>query len=315
MSYILYMTCMHYQPIHNIHMRDVGNCFEWQTFTVAGNIFALHAVLKASPDGLIFEDVRKHRIFAEKQYWIWRDGNKLMEEIELYCYRGNLRGLKYLSSNGKLKINNRHDHNGIDADDHRYIMRYAYEGGHIFIVHHLIKCGLLNELWYAVRHGNTVNPRHSLLQSLSEERRKIRDIRLVKYLLHVNVPLGEALDSATMFACFDGKLRMTKFLQSKGGNIHVDNDMGLIGAAEGGHLHMIKWLLRNGADIHARKDGALTNACLYGHFRVIKYLLRHGADASALTQEVFDEAKRHDYNDQYPDIEQRVQHIIDKFRM
>jgi ankyrin repeat protein len=72
---------------------------------------------------------------------------------------------------------------------------------------------------------------------------------------------------------------VTKYLISKGANIHIENDYVLRKACENGHLETVEYLLKMGADVHV--EGAIILAATNGHIEIIKLLLNYGADIHA----------------------------------
>ncbi|KAJ3045007.1 hypothetical protein HDV00_012427 [Rhizophlyctis rosea] len=72
---------------------------------------------------------------------------------------------------------------------------------------------------------------------------------------------------------------------SKGGDVHVANDLALILSSRDGNVEIVKILLEAGADVHAESEQALRFGAAGGHIEVVKVLLEAGADVHARDDE------------------------------
>lgn len=128
----------------------------------------------------------------------------------------------------------------------------------------------------------------------------------------------EHLALAIQWAAGEGELEILKFLKSRGGDIHYNEESALCCAVRFGHVEVVKFLLENeadvtvndnycichaplsnsceilrlvienGGDVHADEEKALVHAAGLGHLDMVKLLILHGADA----HKVYDDAIR-----------------------
>jgi ankyrin repeat protein len=118
----------------------------------------------------------------------------------------------------------------------------------------------------------------------------------------------EHLAHAITWAAEEGHLDIIQFLESRGGDIHYNNDWALCQAARFGQVVIVEYLLHNGAnpcvhenlpvrsapfgksekvlnlllqrgvDVHANHEEALVNAASEGNVNMVKMLIAYGAD-------------------------------------
>ena len=93
----------------------------------------------------------------------------------------------------------------------------------------------------------------------------------------------------TLLQCAASKwgVAVTKYLVSKGADVHVKDDYGgtpLHSAAERGNIEVVKFLVAQRANVHAKTDDGGTPlhfAAERGNFEVVKFLVEQGADVHA----------------------------------
>lgn len=85
------------------------------------------------------------------------------------------------------------------------------------------------------------------------------------------------LDNMAKQASIRGYLDILKYLESKGLDLHSDNDSFFRLAAEYGHMDLVEYLVSKAANIHAKDDFALRKAA-FGNLEMVKYLVEHGAN-------------------------------------
>lgn len=159
----------------------------------------------------------------------------------------------------------------------------------------------------AYEKGNLDNELNLIVQAADGNLEK------VKYLVEeLGVDIHIQNELPLLWAADNHHYEVVKFLIKKGANIHVENEEVLLSVAIGGNLEMVKYLVEElGADIHAHDEIILTWAAEYGHDDIVDYLIKKGADIDIALSNCDDEAisSLTIYKKQYIKIEMYKGHI------
>ena len=172
----------------------------------------------------------------------------------------------------KAIANNRLDHikilleKGVASEDRDKFIQFAVYGGRLTILKYLLSKGFV-------------------IKDINLELRNALHLSMIKYLvslgadIHNNYQAILRVMNRVRFGFHDDELlKIIKYLDDIGENIHFDDEFPLRLGARHNKLDVVKYLIEHGANIHADDEGALRSAVSFGNLDIVKYLVEQGAD-------------------------------------
>jgi ankyrin repeat protein len=95
----------------------------------------------------------------------------------------------------------------------------------------------------------------------------------------------EHLALAIQWAAGEGELEILKFLQSRGGDIHYNDDSALCCAVRFGNVEVVKFLLENQANVTVHDNYCIRYAPFSNQHEILKLVLENGGDVHASEEE------------------------------